>query len=828
MQIKQVRATTLSVVSEREKNNTALARKVAAEGIVLLKNDDVLPLAKGQKIALFGSGARRTVAGGTGSGAMHQRYSVSIEEGLKKLGILIPDTKWLDRYDAFYNKNYTEWKADIEDKVKGIMDPMAVLGVAIANKFMYPTGIPVTDEDIVNASADTAVYVLARQAGEGNDRYDKKGDFQIDDLEYENLKKVSEGFQKTILVVNVGGLIDLSFMDEIKIDALLFYGQGGMEGGNALAEILVGNISPSGKLACTWANKLSDYPTSATFSRAGNPREQDYTEGVFVGYRYFDSFGVAPRYPFGFGLSYTQFEIKTGLVRQKKDTICVDVSVKNTGKHVGKEVVQLYVTVPRRACNAEYQRLVAFCKTKELSPGETEKITLSFVISECACYYAEMACFILNRGYYILRVGNSSRSSQKICAFYLAKEIVTEECINICPPQKKINEISPGVPENEAPIGIKSIAINTLAIRTKQHTYIEAFASTDKKTEKLVKSMAEEDLISLVCGAGLHGQNVVPVLGASGNTTSALYEKYGIPNIVLSDGPQGLNVSPEIVQTPTGEVKSTQMYPQYDYGVFGQMLRKKLGKPEDGTMHYQYATAWPAEIVVAQSWNTELLEEMGQAVGNEMMEFGVTIWLAPGINLYRNPLCGRVFEYYSEDPVVAGKMAAALIRGVQSNKGLGVSLKHFACNNCEVERDLSSSNINERALREVYLKGFEIAVKEGKPKTIMASYNKINGVYNTNNYDLLVKVLRNEWAYEGLVVSDWNAVDVDRGDPCIAMKAQCDLLMPGKPVWAEMLADGLKKGAVTKIELQRNAMRVLQLITENPFYPIENQIYKAE
>ena len=561
MKTMDVRATSIQAISEREKKNAALARQVASEGFVLLKNEGALPLQQGQKIALYGSGARMTVAGGTGSGAMHQRYSVSIEEGLKNAGVEIATQDWLDRFDKFYQDSYDAWKNGIEEKVKGIMQPFAVLSVAIANKFMYPTGIPVEEKDIVS-DVDTAVYVLARQAGEGNDRFDKKGDFQIDDLEYANIKKVSEAYKKTILIVNVGGLIDLSFMDEMKIDALLFYGQGGMEGGNALADILTGKVSPSGKLACTWANKLSDYPSSAAFSRAGDPKEQNYTEGIFVGYRYFDSFGVLPRYPFGFGLSYTKFAINAGHVRQKGTQINVEVSVKNTGNFAGKEVVQLYVTVPRRACNAEYQRLVAFRKTKELRPGETEKFTMAFDFTDCACYYTETASYILNRGNYILRIGNNSKETVAFVSLHLLRERVTEECVNVCKAPKKLNEISPGVPEDSLPVGIKSIAVNPLAIHTNKHTYAEPFADVNGHISKLIKTMSDEELIALVVGSGLHSQNLVSVLGASGNTTSALYDKYGIPNIVLSDGPAGLNVTPEIVQTDVGHACAFCSAPQ--------------------------------------------------------------------------------------------------------------------------------------------------------------------------------------------------------------------------------------------------------------------------
>ena len=815
-----VLATTIQAKSGREIRNAALARTAAGEGIVLLKNDGVLPVNREKKVALYGSGARRTVSGGTGSGATHPRETVSIEAGLLAAGYDIVTRDVLDKFDAFYEAQYAAWKADIEERVKDIRNPMQALGVAIANKFMYPTGIPLDEEDIRADKADIAVYVLARQAGEGNDRFDKKGDFQVDDLEYGNLKILSERYRKLVLVINVGGLIDLSFTDEIRTDAILFFGQGGMEGGGAFADVFSGEVNPSGKLACTWANKLSDYPTTAAFSRAGNPREQNYTEGIFVGYRYFDSFEVPVRYPFGYGLSYTTFSIRTGAVRQKGETIYTEVTVTNTGTCAGKEVVQLYVSVPRRASCAEYQRLVAFRKTNLLAPGQSQTMVIDFPFTDCACYYREIAAYILNSGYYMLRVGNSSRNTEAVMALFLAGAVVSEECENICPPRTKIAEITPGVPENIGPMETKTakaMLVRPRALHKGKHTYTEPGKTGDPWIEGKLHAMSDEELITLIVGGGLHTKMHTTVMGSSGNTTASLYDKYGITNLVCCDGPAGLNVTPRIVQLPNGDVKSVEVYPQYDFGCFGAFMRRSLGKEGDGTMHYQYATTWPAEIVQAQTWNEELLEEIGRAVGAEMMEFGVTVWEAPGINLYRNPLGGRVFEYYSEDPCVAGTMAGALSRGVQSYPGICVCLKHFACNNSEVDRDLSSSNISERALREVYLKGFEIALRKGHARTVMASYNKVNGLYVTNNSDLLVKVLRCEWGFDGLVMSDWNAVDVDRGDPCLAVLAQCDLIMPGKDVWRDMLKEGLEKGVYTREDLERSASRVLRLVKENPF-----------
>lgn len=417
-------------------------------------------------------------------------------------------------------------------------------------------------------------------------------------------------------------------------------------------------------------------------------------------------------------------------------------------------------------------------------------------------------------------MGISSRKTKVAAVFHLPKEVKTEVCDSVCPTVEKLNEISCGIPENKIPVGVKTLPIDPSHIRTVTHEYPQLPVCTNEKIAKRIGELTAEELATLVVGAGLHSKNYVTVLGASGYTTSALYETRKIPNIVLSDGPAGLNVVPEVVETEEG-VKSTQMLPQYDFGAYGKMLRSRLGKPSDGRMHYQYATAWPVGMLLAQTWDVALAEEIGDAVGTEMEEFGVTVWLAPGINLYRNPLGGRTFEYYSEDPVVAGKIAAGITRGVQSHRGRSVCVKHFACNNSEKDRDLSTSNVNERALREVWLKAFRIVVEEAHPKMLMASYNMINGVYSTNNYDLLVKVLRQEWGFDGMVTSDWYAADIDRGDPVVAMRAQCDILMPGKQEWKEMILKAVQEGRLSLDDLKRCASRVLALVSENQVAPLE-------
>jgi len=823
-----IKAGTSVKESELELNNRKLAREAAAEGFVLLKNDGVLPLTS-NKIALYGGGARKTVKGGTGSGAVRERYSVSIEEGLKAAGIEISTTDWLDRFDKFYADTYEEYRQGVEKKVEGITDLYKIL--ALAGKFDHPTGVPVTKEDIENSDTDTVIYVLARQAGEGNDRSDVAGDYRLDDLEKENLKTVSENYKKVIIVVNVGGSIDLSFMDSLHVDSLVYFSQGGEEGGNALADVLTGNKNFSGKLSTSWAYGFEDIPSNDTYSYLGKDKyHQEYREGIYVGYRYFDSFNVKPRYPFGFGLSYTGFSIETTGVSQKKDCIVADILVKNTGDHSGKEVVQVYATVPFTDKGCEYQRLIAFEKTKELKPGEAQELSLSVPLSSLTGYREEDHSWVLYEGEYILRIGNSSDNTGIAALLKVDKEKVTEVCINICPPDVQIDEMVPPGRNEEKTDPKFTILIDTGEIETVNHTYEtpESGASDDIKNK--VASLSDEQLIDLVIGAGTSPEGLqVMAMGASGSTTPKLYEDTGIPNVILSDGPQGLNLTSQIVRMPDGSIKAARVeenliaYRRYLFGMVGMGMKMRMADPADGEVHYQYATAWPCSQLLAQSWNTDLMYSVGDAVGEEMEAFGVTVWLAPGMNIHRNPLCGRTFEYYSEDPYLSGKLAAAIVNGVQSHPGKGMSIKHFVANNCELERNFSSSDMTERTLRELYLRGFEIAVKESSPMTVMAAYNKVNGVYCTNNEDTLIRVLRNEWGFKGLVMSDWDSMKCEREDPMKALSgdilkahiAQCDLVMPGRPDQKEALLKGLSEGIVKKEDLMRSAERILTMITNN-------------
>ena len=816
--MKIIKAPTTKEASALELKNRALARKAAAEGFVLLENDGTLPL-KEKRIALYGAGARMTVKGGTGSGAVRERYSVTIEQGLINAGYEIASTPWLDRFDRFYADTYETYRQEQEDRVKGMQNFYQILGTV--RPFQHPTGIPITEEDVEASGCDTALYVLARQAGEGNDRVDEQGDYRLDDVEWENLEFVSAHYKNLVVIVNCGGVIDLRFLDKLHVSALVYFVQGGEEGGNALADVLSGKKNFSGRLATSWAYRFEDIPSNTTYSYLGGDKyNQEYNEGIYVGYRFFDSFGVKPRYRFGYGLSYTSFAASLIEIVPENGEISVKAAVKNAGERAGREAMLLYASVPFGETGAEAKRLVAFAKTRELQPGEEETVVLSIALRELSCYDETQAAWVLRAGDYPLFLGDVP------CAVLtLAREHVLEQCVNVCPPQHEITEITPPARPVFCADGVPRLALDTIVPETLVHRY-----ETPEASDPVTDGMSAEQLIRLTVGGGTSNKNLqVEAMGASGTTTPDLYETLGIPNVILSDGPAGLNLTSQVVELPDGSTKAARVpenleaYKRYFFGFAGMALKSQMADPKDGVVRYQYATAWPCSQLLAQSFDQSLLEEVGDAVGAEMEAFGVTVWLAPGMNIHRNPLCGRTFEYYSEDPLVSGKLAAAIVRGVQKHPGKGMSVKHFAANNCELERNMSSSNLTERTLRQLYLRGFEIAVKESAPMTVMAAYNKVNGVYCTNNYDLLVKVLRNEWGFEGLVMSDWDSMKASRedctvpasGDVQKAAAAQCDLVMPGRPDQLDALQKGLEGGTVRLDDLRRSAARVLWMVRQN-------------
>ncbi|MBD5460606.1 MAG: beta-glucosidase [Lachnospiraceae bacterium] len=754
--------------SEREQEHKALARRAAAEGIVLLKNDGVLPLT-GRIVALYGPGSRMTVKGGSGSGDVHERHSVTIEEGLRNAGFLFPTTLWMDRFENKYNDDVTAWRQDVENKIKGFtpLRTMRMFDVIHENPMPFPACTPILTDELTDKT-DTAIYVLSRQAGEGKDRRVEKGDYLLSDLETESLKTLSAHYKRLILVLNCGGVIDLSVLDETRIDAVFFYGQGGMEGGNALADLLTGKAAPCGKLTDTWAMRYEDYPCADTFSyRNGDLDNEEYSEGIYVGYRWFDKNGIKPRYPFGFGLSYTTFEMTS----EQATDHTVTVTVKNTGNFGGKEVLQLYVAKPDGRIDHEKRGLAAFAKTRLLQPGESTTVTLPIDLKDIAAFDENKSAFVLEKGEYRLILNDMPCGSVT-----LEDETIIE----------KVNPIGSG--KNTKP-------------------YRRPFS---EKVSALLRTLSDREKIKLVTGGGYALKAYNNVMGAAGRTCTGLLKK-GIPNIVLADGPAGLNVNQSVVIMKDGTPRYPDGLPEdWKWGWLKHFERFVKAKPGKGRPVYRYMTAWPSETVLAQSWDTKLMEEVGRAVGKEMLEIGVSVWLAPGLNIHRNPLCGRNFEYYSEDPILSGKMAASVTRGVQSRGGIGVTVKHFCCNNQEDNRSTVSENVSQRALRELYLRGFRIAVTEGGPWTVMTGYNRVNGVHVCNNYDFCTRILRQEWGFDGVVMSDWNATD--QCSHAEAVNAGNDLIMPGSKAVEKALQKALKEGTLNRDALNTSAGRILEMI----------------
>lgn len=753
-------------ISDREIQHRELARRAASEGIVLLENNGVLPL-KPQRIALYGGGSRMTVKGGSGSGNVHERYSVSIEKGLKEAGFTFGNTLWMDRFSDRYEHELKEWREELERDIKKF-NPLQTMQMFIyigEHPKPYPAVTPICEDELCDC--DTAIYVLSRQAGEGFDRRVEKGDYLLSDVETESLKILSKHYKKLILVLNCGSVIDLSILDEIRVDAVLFIGQLGAEGGNALADILTGKVNPSGRLTDTWARKYEDYPSSDTFGhRNGDLENEEYSEDIYVGYRWFEKHNIVPRYPFGHGLSYTEFERKILHLDHKT----VQIEVKNIGELAGKDTLLVFEEKPESDIGTENRALIAFAKTPMIKPYKSSVVTIPIDLFAAATFDEKKSAFVIGKGIHSIFLG-----------YERIGEIVIEDEIA----GKKLSLISTG-------------------------DFEERDFEISPKVKTILNGLSYNDKIKLVVGGGYSVRCYNNVMGAAGRTCTSLIRK-GVPNIVMSDGPGGLNVN----QVSAIGYEGLPRYPdglpeEWRWGWLNNFEGLLKSLPFMKKKVYRYMTAWPSATVQAQSFDTELLEEIGRAIGREMLEIGVSVWLAPGLNIHRSPLCGRNFEYYSEDPVVSGKMAAAITQGVQSMGGVGVSQKHFCCNNQEDNRTGVSANVSQRALREIYLRAFEIAVKEGNPWTVMSSYNKINGKHVCNTFDLCTRVLRDEWGFSGLVMSDWNATE--QCSYADAINAGNDLIMPGTNGVAKALIRDLKNGKLNKKALNNSAARVLELI----------------
>ena len=817
--------TTDNTVTKRELDNRKVARRAAAEGMVLLKNEGILPLKEGTKIALYGVGASRTIKGGTGSGDVNERETVSIYQGMKNAGFEITTEDWIKDFDEKYQAARYAWRDEIENEAAKLEDQVSgFFNVYSTTPFRMPAGAPVTQTD-----ADVAIYILSRIAGEGADRFDEAGDYYLTKEEKQQLSDICSMYKHVIVAVNTGGLADLSFMDEYSnIEALLQIVQPGMEAGNAFADIISGKVPPSGKMTDTWAYKYEDYPNSKTFSHNnGNVDKEYYTVGLYVGYRYFDSFDIPVRYGFGYGLSYTTFETKvlaTELKENKK--IVIETEVTNTGDtYSGKEVVELYATCSAGKLEKEYRRLVAFAKTGLLAPGQREKLTLEIGLDKLTSYSEKEAAWILEKGTYVIWAGNSLEASAPCAVLNLDKEVVLTKTQNICPLKEGLEEMKQSsekmnqkleallkvAEEEKVPI----MELKAADVETRVVEYRSNAEYVPEEARKFVDTLSKEKLVALASGDPGKGQGSnlgsagISVPGSAGETNNCALED-GVPGIVLADGPAGLRLMKHY-NVHEGKIVNKPFKFSLEGGLFCE------GEPADpGETYYQYCTAIPVGTLLAQTWDTALIEEVGEMIGGEMLEFSVTLWLAPGMNIHRNPLCGRNFEYYSEDPLVAGKIAAAMTNGVQKVPGCGTTIKHFACNNQEDNRMGSDSIVSERTLREIYLKGFEIAITESQPMSIMTSYNLINGVHAANNEDTCTKAARCEWGFQGLIMTDWTTTE--QGEDCTAsgcMRAGNDLVMPGAFSDRDNLNQELADGTLSMDDLKACISRLVNIVWQS-------------
>ena len=780
------------------REHITLSKEAAKEGMVLLKNEkQVLPLLKGSRIAMFGKATFDYVKGGGGSGDVTVSYTRNLYQGFHEKADYV---EVFEELASFYRENVKQQHAAGREP-----------GMTVEPE------VPAELLKKARAFTDTAVISICRFSGEGWDRksiYDRKGkkddlaiagqdekaqtkdelfedgDFYLTHAEKAMVELVKNSFDKVIVVMNVGGMVDTDwFAKDDKIQAVLMAWQGGIEGGLAAAELLIGEGNPSGKLTDTFARRLEDYPSTYNFHESDDYVE--YTDDIYVGYRYFETVpGAAEKvnYPFGFGLSYTKFSLSMPVVEKRGHHLRVMVDVCNIGEIAGKEVVQVYYSAPQGKLGKPARELVAFRKTRLLQPGETQTVVLRFQINDMASYddlgKVAKSAYVLEKGEYRFYVGTSVRDTvEDNYVMVLREDVITEQLSSkMVPTQLKKRMLADGqyeeLPQGE-PIDTDASVFPakltpaeadgvTPVVRRRDSYHLWGCPDSNPKLidvaegrmtlDEFVTKLPDEQLAVLLGGQ--------PNTGVANTFGYGNLPEYGVPNIMTADGPAGVRIHPNC-------------------GIC--------------------TTAWPCSTMLACTWNPELVEKVGAAGGMEAKENNIGAWLTPAVNIHRSPLCGRNFEYYSEDPFLTGKMAGAMVRGIQSNH-VAATVKHFALNNKETNRRDSDSRASERAIREIYLKGFEIIVKEAKPWSIMSSYNIINGYRASENREMLEDILRGEWGFEGMVTTDWWTL----GEHYKEVKAGNDVKMGlGFP---ERLLEAMEKGALTREEMEICAKRILGLI----------------
>lgn len=808
-----------------ERKHLNVLRPHLAECTVLLRRDKSFPLGSPCTIAAFGNGVRKTIKGGTGSGEVNSRFFVNVEEGLEQAGFKVVTKSWLDAYDKVRSEAKKRFIATVKREARE-HHKMAVfycMGMAMAEP---EHEIPLVTDD--NQKADAAVFVLARDSGEGNDRRPIKGDVLLTDAERRDILKLSQTYEKFMLVLNTGGPVDLSGLESVK--NILVLSQLGVETGSALADILLGRLNPSGKLATTWS-AWDDYCTQGTF---GDRNDTDYREGIYVGYRYFDSVGKTALFPFGFGLSYSSFRIDPQPVEMSGTKVSVRADVTNMGSLAGKEVVQVYVSCPQGRLGKPYQDLAGFAKTPFLEGNRSETVEIGFDLKDIASYDEDQASFVLEKGDYIIRVGNSSTHTMPIAVINLDEDATVSRNRNIGGKPSFKDWRPEDSSDHEIPTYVPVLSIRACDIETKTVSYESAYPID----EQILKLSDEQLAIANVGGAFTGGSKATEIIGnasssvagAAGESTPRL-ASLDFRTMAMADGPAGLRLKPEFYRDSKGVAHAvgsshSESFMEFLPAIVKWAMNRAGGKrkaPKGCTVENQWCTAIPIGTAIAQSWNTDFARLCGDIVGTEMEMFHVQLWLAPALNIDRSILCGRNFEYFSEDPLISGKMAAALTQGVQSHPGCGTTIKHYATNNQETNRYGCSSNVSERALREIYLKGFGIAVRESQPKAVMSSYNLLNGKHTAESRDLIEYVLRREFGFEGIVMTDWwiaNGLMNSKDDlhPTVQAKltasAGSDIFMPGRKIDYESMLEGLKDGSLSREQLQINATRIYRMARE--------------
>lgn len=758
--------------------NRQLALRAALDGMVLLKNEGALPL-RGTKAALFGAGARGTVYCGTGSGYVFTTDPVTVEQGLRQAGMTVVTAGYLARCEA------KEKAANKASKELNFIDRRW------SGKFIAAEAPTPTLEELNEArrQTDTAIYVVRRTAGEENDRKAEKGDYYLSDAERADLETIADLFDHTVVVLN-SCVVDLNFADEIPgIDGLVYMGLAGMEGGRALAELLLGRENFSGRLTDTFAARYSDYPAAAHFAGAdGEPEHAVYQEDIYVGYRWFDTFGIEPLYPFGFGMSYTSFAMETLSARADWNNVALDVRVYNIGNVAGRQVVQVYVSAPQGRLAKPWQELRGYAKTGLIPPGGSETVSVSFPTESLSSFDAERCAWVMEEGDYLIRVGENSRSTAVAATLTLNGEAVPRRVSNILRPDAELHPPVPPKRVSELPAGIRLQLLGSQCPTTDNTSKIPAQVTTYLPEGQTYTPYIEENpwQLSWPCTEMVRKVRACPdatLLDVRRGNVSLEEFVASLPDEVLARIVTGtLEETPFPVASRTGKKRRKISLPQSSGTTTGQ-YEESLAIPQtllfDGPAGVHIigcaATAFPVGMVAAQSWDDQLLFSLGQAFARDMAAYHVSVLLGPGMNIHRDPLGGRSFEYYSEDPLLTGKTAAAFTRGVQKDTGRGVAVKHFAANEQETCRFTGNSTVSTRALREIYLRGFEIAVREAQPMTVMSSYNKLNGVHTSSNRELITDLLRGEWGFEGYVMTDWGTYSEKAFD----LHAGNDLIMGG-------------------------------------------------